>query len=285
MTRLRDVMIHIYRCARAIAVARQEGYNTWMLPGISAEDYMFADLEFDPSLHGCKTCEATEILLRDKPLDPSIQNIIWQVRSVMSSIWNSHRRPARRTDLLEQDFLGLSLHYLQLQDLSNERESGDNFAVSIEHLRRRLQQCASGDAVADAVGNDSRILESQSLPHPSSDRFMYYHLFGRSQRSRSNLLSLSAIISGDLTFGETVGRYDGQTPWNAIQPIVIDTAVAGDIGTRRQAPLGACEECSCYRLSERGGREGPPRVHESCPYAPSATQLCADAPKLYRQLL
>src|SRR5882757_8356319 len=67
---------------RAIAVARQEGYDAKMLPGISAEDYMFADLEFDPSLHGCKTCEATEILLRDKPLDPTIQNIIWQVGSV-----------------------------------------------------------------------------------------------------------------------------------------------------------------------------------------------------------
>jgi len=67
---------------RAIAVARQEGYKARMLPGISAEDYMFADLEFDPSLYGCQTCEATEILLRDKPLDPSIQNIIWQVGSV-----------------------------------------------------------------------------------------------------------------------------------------------------------------------------------------------------------
>ncbi|OAX38864.1 hypothetical protein K503DRAFT_865844 [Rhizopogon vinicolor AM-OR11-026] len=53
-----------------------------MLSGISAEDYMFADLEFDPCFYGCKTCEATEILLRDKPLDPSIHNIIWQVGSV-----------------------------------------------------------------------------------------------------------------------------------------------------------------------------------------------------------
>ncbi|OAX34368.1 tetrapyrrole methylase, partial [Rhizopogon vinicolor AM-OR11-026] len=67
---------------RAIAVARQEGYKARMLPGISAEDYMFADLEFDPCRYGCKTCEATEILLRDKPFDPSIQNIIWQVGSV-----------------------------------------------------------------------------------------------------------------------------------------------------------------------------------------------------------
>ncbi|OAX39229.1 tetrapyrrole methylase [Rhizopogon vinicolor AM-OR11-026] len=67
---------------RAIAVAREEGYKARMLPGISAEDYLFADLEFDPSLHGCNTYEATELLLRGKPLDPLIHNIIWQVGSV-----------------------------------------------------------------------------------------------------------------------------------------------------------------------------------------------------------
>ena len=53
-----------------------------MLPGISAEDYMFADLEFDPCVYGCMTCEATEFLLRNRSLNPSTHNIIWQVGSV-----------------------------------------------------------------------------------------------------------------------------------------------------------------------------------------------------------
>ncbi|OAX31955.1 hypothetical protein K503DRAFT_870409 [Rhizopogon vinicolor AM-OR11-026] len=43
---------------------------------------MFADLEFDPCLPSCNTYEATELLLRDRSLDPSINNIIWQVGSV-----------------------------------------------------------------------------------------------------------------------------------------------------------------------------------------------------------
>ena len=67
---------------RAIALAREEGYKARMLPGVSAEDYMFADLEFDPSQYGCMTCEATEVLLRDRPLNPSVHNIIWQVGGV-----------------------------------------------------------------------------------------------------------------------------------------------------------------------------------------------------------
>jgi hypothetical protein len=67
---------------RAIAMARQEGYEARMLPGVSAEDYMFADLEFDPAMYGCMSCEANELLLTNRPLNPSTHNIIWQVGSV-----------------------------------------------------------------------------------------------------------------------------------------------------------------------------------------------------------
>ena len=67
---------------RALAIARSEGYKAKMLPGVSAEDYMFADLEFDPASHGCCTFEATELLLRDTPLNTSSHNIIWQVGAI-----------------------------------------------------------------------------------------------------------------------------------------------------------------------------------------------------------
>ncbi|OAX33692.1 hypothetical protein K503DRAFT_837220, partial [Rhizopogon vinicolor AM-OR11-026] len=90
---------------RAIAVARQEGYKARMLPGISAEDYMFADLEFDPCLYGCKTCEATEIVLRDKPFYPSIHNVIWQVGSVgVVDMEFSKSKFQLLVDRLEKDF-------------------------------------------------------------------------------------------------------------------------------------------------------------------------------------
>ena len=66
----------------AVSKARQEGYKAKMLAGVSAEDYMFADLGFDPSLYGCMTCEATELLIRNRPLNPAVSNIIWQVGAV-----------------------------------------------------------------------------------------------------------------------------------------------------------------------------------------------------------
>ncbi|EJD06539.1 uncharacterized protein FOMMEDRAFT_117392 [Fomitiporia mediterranea MF3/22] len=67
---------------RAIAVAREEGFKAQTLPGISAEDYMFADIGFDPASHGCVSYEATDLLARDKPLLPSSHNIIWQVGAI-----------------------------------------------------------------------------------------------------------------------------------------------------------------------------------------------------------
>ncbi|KAL5512333.1 hypothetical protein ACEPAG_3325 [Sanghuangporus baumii] len=67
---------------RAIAIARDEGFKARMLPGISAEDYLIADVGFDPAMHGCASFEATELLVRGKPLNPSTNNIIWQVGSV-----------------------------------------------------------------------------------------------------------------------------------------------------------------------------------------------------------
>ncbi|KAJ3901116.1 tetrapyrrole methylase [Lentinula edodes] len=67
---------------RAIAIALDEGFHAKMLPGISAEDYMFSDLGFDPAIPGCMTQEATSIVIHNKVLDPTIHNIIWQVGSV-----------------------------------------------------------------------------------------------------------------------------------------------------------------------------------------------------------
>jgi hypothetical protein len=67
---------------RAIAIARAEGYEARMLPGISAEDYLFADLGFDPAVTGCCSQEATSVLVHNKQLDITMHNILWQVGAV-----------------------------------------------------------------------------------------------------------------------------------------------------------------------------------------------------------
>lgn len=66
----------------AIELARREGYEAEMLPGISAEDCLFADLGVDPSIPGLQTYEATDLLLRQRSINTEINAVIWQVGCV-----------------------------------------------------------------------------------------------------------------------------------------------------------------------------------------------------------
>ena len=67
---------------RAVSIARNEGHEAVMLPGISAEDCLFADLNIDPSRPGCQTVGATDIVLRNKSLALDCHVIIFQVGAV-----------------------------------------------------------------------------------------------------------------------------------------------------------------------------------------------------------
>lgn len=59
--------------------ARAEGHVASILPGISAEDCLFADLEVDPAVHGCLSFEATDFLIRRRPLVPTSNLILRQI--------------------------------------------------------------------------------------------------------------------------------------------------------------------------------------------------------------
>ncbi|GJE88471.1 tetrapyrrole methylase [Phanerochaete sordida] len=90
---------------RAITIARDEGFRAVMLAGVSAEDYMFADLGFDPAVPGCMTQEATTILVDNKKLDPSVHNVIWQVGGIgVPNMVFDNRRFHLLVDRLEEDF-------------------------------------------------------------------------------------------------------------------------------------------------------------------------------------
>jgi precorrin-3B methylase len=62
----------------AIRRARREGFAARMLPGISAEDCLFADLGVDPVDSGCQSFEATDFLAYKRRFDPTSTLILWQ---------------------------------------------------------------------------------------------------------------------------------------------------------------------------------------------------------------
>jgi hypothetical protein len=64
---------------QAVVRARRGGYPARMLPGISAEDCLFADLAIDPRGLGWQSFEASDFLLRRRRFDPTVALILWQV--------------------------------------------------------------------------------------------------------------------------------------------------------------------------------------------------------------
>lgn len=67
---------------RAIAIARQEGYPAKMLPGISAEDNLLADLGVEPALPGTAQFEASALVYGKLEIDTGLHSLIWQPGTV-----------------------------------------------------------------------------------------------------------------------------------------------------------------------------------------------------------
>ena len=67
---------------QAINQVREMGLPAVMLPGISAEDCMIADLEIDPASQGMQTYEATYYLTRKIQIDVRVPLVLWQVALV-----------------------------------------------------------------------------------------------------------------------------------------------------------------------------------------------------------
>lgn len=66
----------------AVARARAEGHRARMLPGISAEDCLFADLGLDPGENGCQSFEATDFLVHRRRYDPRSLLVLWQIGAI-----------------------------------------------------------------------------------------------------------------------------------------------------------------------------------------------------------
>ena len=66
----------------AVRRARAEGHHAAMLPAVSAEDCLFADLGVDPALSGCASYDASAFLAQPRPVDAAAALVLWQVAAV-----------------------------------------------------------------------------------------------------------------------------------------------------------------------------------------------------------
>ena len=66
----------------AVTRARAEGIPARMLPAVSAEDCLFADLGIDPGRSGCQSYDASYFLSHGPPLDTRAHVLLWQISVV-----------------------------------------------------------------------------------------------------------------------------------------------------------------------------------------------------------
>jgi hypothetical protein len=74
--------VFCYPGHEAVRRARSEGFRARMLPAVSAEDSLIADVGFDPGVLGCQSYEATDFLLCDRQFDSTVPLVLWQVAVV-----------------------------------------------------------------------------------------------------------------------------------------------------------------------------------------------------------
>jgi Tetrapyrrole (Corrin/Porphyrin) Methylases len=115
----------------AIRQARAAGYEATMLPAISAEDCLFADLGIDPGRTGCQSYEATNFLLTHRPVDAAAVLILWQV-GVLGEWGHARKTDRRRLELLVDRLLELypTEHEVILYEAS-PYPVGDGIAVRV----------------------------------------------------------------------------------------------------------------------------------------------------------
>ena len=97
--------VFVYPTHEAIRRARAEGYSAKMLPGISAEDCLFADLNVDPGILGCQSYEATDFLANGRVIDNSSALILWQIGVVGDATFKTNGYDTSAMPLLIQRLL------------------------------------------------------------------------------------------------------------------------------------------------------------------------------------
>jgi hypothetical protein len=91
---------------RTIRRLRREGYPARMVPGVSTDGCLYADLLINPGDDGMQSYEASDFLFSCREFNPTSGLILWQVGVIGESDWTS--KPRRHPERLEQlrEFLG-----------------------------------------------------------------------------------------------------------------------------------------------------------------------------------
>jgi uncharacterized protein YabN with tetrapyrrole methylase and pyrophosphatase domain len=166
--------VYVYPTAQLMEAAKLLGLRVQVLPGISSLDTMLIDLELDPGFDGLQMYEATEVLLRERPLLPDVPCLLWQVGAVESSLYSRSKSAPGR-------FVRLQRHLLKYYSASHVVKAvhtsghplvpSEITAFSIGELPERLAEVSSVATLyippveTRAIGNTDLIDKLNSVEH------------------------------------------------------------------------------------------------------------------------
>lgn len=142
--------VFVHASHKSISLARAEGYEAQMLPGISAEDCLFADLGIDPAKYGCLSYEATDFLVNRRVFDRRSTLVLWQVGIIGQADFQGKRyKPVGRELLVE----------VLLEQYPAEHEGIIYEAIQYALLFPRMERVAIGKlAEADLTGMSTLVI-------------------------------------------------------------------------------------------------------------------------------
>lgn len=104
--------VFAYPTHESVRRARAEGFKARMLPGVSAEDCLFADLNIDPATVGCQSYEATDFLVNNRVFDNSSHLILWQIGVLGDATFKRHGYDIKgMPELLQRLYQGYPQHH------------------------------------------------------------------------------------------------------------------------------------------------------------------------------
>jgi len=94
--------VFAYPSHESIRRARREGFDARMLPAVSSEDCLFADLGVDPAIGGCQSYEASDFMMNAPVIDASTQLVLWQIGTLGDWTYKRFRYDTKAMPLLVQ---------------------------------------------------------------------------------------------------------------------------------------------------------------------------------------
>lgn len=98
-------LVYVYPTRQILQAAPYLGLTVTVLPAVSSLDTMLVDLDVDPAIDGFQMYEATDLLVRERPLQSDVPALLWQVGAVETVLYSSATNRSNRFERIREYLL------------------------------------------------------------------------------------------------------------------------------------------------------------------------------------